>query len=98
MEFSVDRYDFNGNQDLGLSRMVLALGPSPVCCQKVKSGIWLETNMFEKNAHFTPKSQGTEEGSGEQAWEVPLASDFYQLPSRASGSCTSSLNQGVARL
>lgn len=65
MEFSVDGHDFNGHQDLGLSRMVLALGlHSPLCFQKVKRGIWLERSMFDTNAHVTPKSQGDKEGSG----------------------------------
>lgn len=35
---------------------------------------------------------------GSVAWEIPIASDFYQLPSEAGGSFTPSLNQGVARL
>lgn len=37
-------------------------------------------------------------GVGSVAWEMPMASDFYQLPSGAGVSFIPSLNQGVARL
>lgn len=37
-------------------------------------------------------------GVGSVAWKMPIAKDFYQLPSGTSGSFTSSLNQAGARL
>lgn len=65
---------------------------------KSREGSSLEQMHLMRTHTLFQNPRELRRGVGSVAWETGTAKDFYQLPSGASGSFPSSLNQGGARL